>query len=160
METSTDRDLLRHALATLAYRASKTLRDAPPDFATFQIGPTSRTPLQILAHMGDLMGWALTMAAEAPRWSEDGGSEWGEQHARFFHALSALDGYLASDEPLAHPPAKLLQGPVADALTHVGQIAMLRRLAGAAVRGENYFEAEVEKGRVGPEQANPVYEFD
>lgn len=160
METATDRDLLRHALATLAYRAAKALRDPPADFGAFRVGPTSRTPTQILGHMGDLMTWGLRMAEGAPRWSEVESPDWAAHRARFFEALGALDAYLASDAPLAHAPAKLLQGPIADALTHVGQIAMLRRLAGAAVRGENYFKAMVETGRVGADQAAPVSEFD
>ena len=160
METPTDRDLLRHALATLAYRAAKALRDVPSGFATYRVGPTSRTPLEILGHMGDLMAWAGSMAAGEPRWTDSPASEWHKQYTRFFAELGALDDYLASDEPLAHAPSKLLQGPVADALTHVGQITMLRRLTGTPVRGENYFRANIEMGRVGPDQATPVREFD
>lgn len=160
MDTASDRDLLRHALATLAYRAAKATRAAPDDFGDFRVGPTSRTPTEILAHMGDLVAWALRMAEGAPTWTEAAAADWVGHRDRFFEALDALDAYLASDAPLAHEPAKLLQGPVADALTHVGQIAMLRRLAGAAVRGENYFKAMVQAGRVGPDQAAPVYEFD
>jgi hypothetical protein len=79
---------------------------------------------------------------------------------RCFAALEAFDAFLASEEPLAVAPEKLFQGPVADALTHVGQLAMLRRLAGGAVRGENYFQADIVAGRVGPEQAPPRREFD
>jgi hypothetical protein len=160
MDNATDRDLLRHALATVAYRAAKALRATPDDFGDFRVGPTSRTPSEILGHMGDLMVWALRMAEGAPTWSEVEADAWTAQRDRFFEALGALDAYLASDAPLAHEPAKLLQGPIADALTHVGQIAMLRRLAGAAVRGENYFKAMVQAGQVGPDQPPPVYEFD
>lgn len=160
MDTATDRDLLRHALATLAYRAGKALRDAPSDFGAFRAGPTTRTPVEIVGHLADLMEWGLSIAQGKQRWSETRSEVWDEQVTRFFHALGAFDAFLATDEVLAAPAAKLLQGPVADALTHVGQVAMLRRLAGAAVRGENYFKAEVRTGSVGPEQAAPVYEFD
>ena len=160
MKTSTDRDLLRHALATLAYRASKALRDPPADFDSFRIGPTSRTPVEILGHMGDLMAWGLSMAEGEQRWSDTRSNDWEELYVRFFDTLGAFDAYLESDGVLGHPAAKLLQGPVADALTHVGQIAMLRRLGGAAVRGENYFKADVQTGRVGADQAPPAYEFD
>jgi hypothetical protein len=160
MDTATDRDLLRHALATLAYRAAKALRDTPDDFGDFRVGPTSRTPTEILGHMGDLMAWALRMAEDGPAWAVVESPDWAAHRSRFFETLGALDAYLESDAPLAHEPAKLLQGPIADALTHVGQIAMLRRLAGAAVRGENYFKAIVQTGRVGSDQAAPVYEFD
>ncbi len=160
METSSDRDLLRHALATLAYRAGKALRDPPADFDSFRVAAASRTPVEILGHMGDLMEWGLSMAEGEQRWSEIRSNDWDEQHVRFFDMLGAFDAYLRSDRVLGHPAAKLLQGPVADALTHVGQIAMLRRLGGAAVKGENYFEADIQTGRVGPDQTAPAYEFD
>ena len=160
MNTATDRDLLRHALSTIAYRAAKVLRDPPADFGSFRIGPSSRTPVEILSHMGDLMAWGLSMAEGEERWSDTGSEDWEGQNVRFFDSLGAFDAYLASGRPLAHPATKLLQGPVADTLTHVGQIAMLRRLAGAAVKGENYFRADVKTGRVGPEQTAPTSEFD
>jgi hypothetical protein len=154
------RELLRHTLATLAYRAGKALRDAPPEFAGFTIGPGSRTPAQILAHMGDLLDWALSMAMGAQRWQNAPVQSWSEDCARFFTSLSALDDYLASDAPLGMSFERLFQGPIADALTHTGQIAMLRRIAGAPVRGENYVRAEIASGRVGAEQPKPGFEFD
>ena len=158
-EPSSARELLRHAVATLAYRGGKTLRDTPADFEHFSIGATSRTPGKILAHIGDLLDWALSIAKGAQTW-HDSPSQWDTDVRRFFDGLRRLDDYLASEEPLAAPPAKLLQGPIADALTHVGQLAMLRRLAGAAVKGENYFKADIAAGRVGAEQAAPRREFD
>jgi hypothetical protein len=80
--------------------------------------------------------------------------------ARFFDAVKAFDDYLASDAPLGASEEELFQGPVADALAHAGQIAILRRLAGLPVRGENYFKAEIVAGRVGPQQATPRREFE
>lgn len=160
MDTATDRDLLRHALATLAYRANKALRDPPEAFASFRAGPTTRTPLEIVSHLGDLMQWALTIAEGEQRWAESSSEAWSEQVTRFFEFLGAFDTFLDSDRELEAPAGKLLQGPIADALTHVGQIAMLQRLAGGAVKGENYYKAEVRAGRVGRDQAPPVYEFD
>jgi hypothetical protein len=154
------RDLLRHAIATLAYRGGKAMRDVPDGFATFAIGPTSRTPGQILAHIGDLLDWALSIARGAQTWHDSPPDEWQHGVQRFFDGLSRLDEYLASDAPLGAPPEKLFQGPIADALTHVGQLAMLRRLAGARVKGENYFKADIAAGRVGPSQAAPRREFD
>ncbi len=161
MDTTTDRDLLRHALATLAYRASKALRDPPTDFAGFRVGDATRTPVEIVGHLGDLMEWGLSIAEGRQRWTETPSDDWDRQVARFFEALGAFDAFLSSGAPLARPAARLFQGPVADALTHVGQIAMLRRLAGGAVRGENYFKAKIRSGRLQPdEQADPVFEFD
>jgi hypothetical protein len=152
--------LLRHTLATLAYRGGKAVRGAPPEFASFKAAPTSRTPGEILAHIGDLLDWALSLAQGQQKWNNSKPLPWDQEVARFFKGLDALDARLASSEPLGAPAEKLFQGPIADALTHVGQIAMLRRMAGHAVRGENYFVAEISAGRVGAEQASPRREFD
>jgi hypothetical protein len=151
---------LRHTLATLAYRGGKALRGAPASFAAFEISPRTRTPAQILAHLGDLLDWALMLADGKHAWHESVPLPWEQDVARFFRALGALDARLASGAPLGFPAEKLFQGPVADALTHVGQIAMLRRLSGAPMKGENYFRAEITAGRVGADQAAPAREFD
>jgi len=158
--TDPARTVLRHTLATLAYRAGKALRDAPPEFAGFRIGETSRTPAQILAHMGDLFDWALHMASGTQVWKDSEPLPWDREVQRFFEAVARLDAFLASDEPMTGSVEIVFQGPIADALTHVGQINMLRRLAGAPVRGENYARADIAAGRVGPEQAAPRREFD
>lgn len=152
--------MLRHTIATVAYRGGKALRDAPPGFSDFRVGPGSRTPGQILAHIGDLFDWGLSLASGAPAWKDSAPQSWEADSARFHDGLAAFDAYLASDAPLECPVEKLFQGPIADALTHVGQIAMLRRLAGAPVKGENYFRAEIVEGRVGPAQTPPRREFD
>ena len=157
---TSSRELLRHTVATLAYRAGKALRDAPPSFSKFAVSPGSRTPGQIVAHMGDLLEWGLSMAQGAQRWHQAPPGAWDADCARFFGALQALDEYLASDTPLGISVERLFQGPIADALTHTGQIAMLRRIAGAPVRGENYATAEIARGRVGSEQPKPGFEFD
>ena len=152
--------MLRHCVATLAYRGGKAVRGAPEGFGGFVAGAGLRTPVQILAHVGDLLDWALSMARGAQRFNESAPLAWDEEVARFFKGLAAFEAYLASDEPLGIPAEGLFQGPVADALTHVGQLAMLRRMAAAPVRGENYFMAEIVAGRVGDEQAAPRREFD
>ena len=154
------RTLLRHTLATVAYRGGKAVRDAPSGFAEFKVGDSSRTPGQILAHIGDLYDWALTMAEGPQRWNNSTPLEWNDECARFFSALNRFDERLASDKPLACTVEQLFQGPVADSLAHIGQIAMLRRLAGAPVRAENYAKADITTGRVGPEQTRPRMEFD
>ncbi len=154
------RELLRHTVATLAYRCGKTLRDAPESFATFQIGETTRTPSQILAHIGDLLDWALSLAEGEQKWNDSTPLPWEQEVARFFDAMKKFDDDLTSDAPLGRPCEKIFQGPIADALTHVGQLAMLRRLAGSSVRGENYHRVEIEIGHVGPEQSNKRMEFD
>ncbi len=160
MQTDPKRAFLRHTLATLAYRGGKTLRGAPDGFPDFRAGERTRTPAEILAHIGDLFDWALSLAEGKHVWRDSQPLPWDREIERFFAALAAFDARLAADEPLGFPAEKLFQGPVADALTHFGQIAMLRRMAGAPVRGENYFRAEIETGRLGPAQAAPVREFD
>ena len=150
---------LRHTVATLAYRAAKALRRAPVEFSDFRAGETSRSAGEILAHMGDLLDWALSQAQGKQRWRNSKPTTWVQDTERFFAALTAFDEYLSSGAKLHAPAEKLFQGAVADALTHTGQIAMLRRLAGARVRGENYYLANIEMGRTGAEQNKPVSEF-
>jgi len=153
------RELLRHTVATLAYRAGKAMRGAPPEFAAFLAPGASRTPAQIVAHMGDLFDWALSIAKGAQAWNDSTPLAWDAEIQRFFAALGRFDAYLASDKPLGAPVEQLFQGPVADALTHTGQVTMLRRLSGAVMKSENYFRADIVAGRVGLEQTAPKREF-
>ncbi len=153
------REFLRHALATVAYRGGKALRGAPESFATFDPPPGGKTPAQILAHMGDLYDWALSMARGKQAWHDSTPLPWNQEVERFFKTVQAFDDYLASDAPLAFSAEKIFQGGIADSLTHIGQIAMMRRLAGCAMKGENYARAEIVAGRVSFEQAAPKREF-
>lgn len=155
-----EREFLRHTLATLAYRAGKAVRSAPPTFAAHQAGTGSRTPVQILAHMGDLFDWALSMARGQQRWKNSTPLDWDAEVARFFDTLGQFDAYLASAEPLHVSAAQLFQGPIADALTHTGQLTMLRRAAGGPIKGENYARADIVAGRVTLSQTSPDREFD
>lgn len=157
--TDPKRELLRHTLATLAYRGAKAVRNAPEGFAVFHADEGVRAPGQILAHMGDLMDWGLSMAVGKQAWNNSQPLAWEREVERFFAALKKFDDFLASDAPVQAPLEKLFQGPIADALTHVGQIALLRRLAGEPVKGENYYQAEIAVGRVGTDQAKPKREF-
>jgi hypothetical protein len=154
------RELLRHAVATLAYRGAKAIRNAPPSVADFHVAEGTRTPLQLVSHIGDLLEWAVSLAEGAQRWHVAQPTTWDAESNRVFTALARLDQYLSSNQPLGCRAEKLLQGPLADALTHVGQIMMLRRLASAPVRSENFAIAEIVAGRVTMEQAAPKFEFD
>ncbi|MGA2809630.1 MAG: hypothetical protein ABSE87_15995 [Terracidiphilus sp.] len=151
------RELLRHSLATLAYRATRALDGAPEHFAGFD--GAGRLPVQILAHMGDLFDWALTISVGQEQWHTAQPRSWVEEQQRFFSSLQAFDSFLASDGKLHAPVERLLQGPVADALTHVGQLAMLRRLSGSPTRGENFYVAAIVAGQVGANQPAPVQPF-
>ncbi len=156
------RAFLRHATAVIAYRGAKTLRGAPPEFAHFKASPTTRTPLEILAHIGDLLEVSAARLRGPAQWRESTPDSWERHVARFHAALASIDEALASSEPIDVPLDRWYQGPFADALTHVGQLAMLRRMSGAPMKGEAYFFADVRPGRVGADQVAPEakYEFD
>jgi hypothetical protein len=154
------REMLRHTVATLAYRGAKAVRGAPESFASFKSSETTRTPAQILAHIGDLLDWALSIAQGAEAWNNSEPLEWTEEIRRFHSALESFDNYLASDAELSGTCERLFQGAIADALTHVGQLTILRRMAGAPIKGENYSRAKIEAGHVGADQETPKREFD
>jgi len=154
------RAFLRHILATIAYRGAKAIRDAGPSFADYRAAETSRTPAKILAHIGDVMDWGLAMSEGRREYHDSAPLPWENECERFFTALKKFDDYLASEKPLQVSAEKLFQGPIADALTHIGQIAMLRRMAGVPIKGENYFVAEITAGRLGADQASPRKGFD
>ena len=153
-------EFLRHTLATLAYRAGKVLRGTPDGFAAFRVAPATRTPGEILAHLCDLLDWTLHLCAGRHVWQDSPPREWEEDANRFFEGLRRIDEHLVSGVLLGCSAERLFQGPVADALTHVGQIAMLRRVFGAPIRGENYFKADICSGSVGPQQTPGRFEFD
>jgi hypothetical protein len=153
-------ELLRHALATLAYRGGKAVRGAPDAFASFHLAATSRTPVQILAHIGDLLDWALSLARGQEAWQNSPPLAWQDEVSRFYDGLQRLDAQLAGQDPQGASVEQVFQGPIADALTHVGQLTLLRRLAGSPVRGENYLRAGIAAGRIGPQQEPPSREFD
>lgn len=160
-DTAAERGFLRHTVATLAYRAAKAVRDVPPGFGDYALGHGTRSPAEILAHMGDLFDWALTTAQGHTVWRATTPRPWADEVDRFFAALGTFDDYLASPAEISSEIlAELFQGPIADALTHTGQLSLLRRCADAPVRPENYARAEIVAGRSGREQAAPRREFD
>ncbi len=158
----TDREFLRHTLATLAYRAAKTLRSVSDSFAAFKLDENSNTPHVVVSHMANLMAWMETMIQGDPKWNEAPMSDWQTDCARFFENVKKVDDLLASDADIAFDLGLMFQAPVADALTHVGQLAMLRRLSGSKMKSEVYLKADIQIGRVGPDQTpiDPEFEFD
>jgi hypothetical protein len=142
------RELLRHLVATLAFRGGIAIAEAPENFAEFRAGETARSAGELLAHIGDLIQGSLYLMKGEFVYLQSAPQSWAEDVKRFFTAVKEFDLYLASDAPLAQPIEKIVQAPIADALTHVGQIAMLRRLAGKPIQSEGYFEAEIAAGEV------------
>jgi hypothetical protein len=151
---------LRHTIATLAYRAEKALRDAPPGFAEFRPSPHSRSALALVAHLGDLMEWGERMARGEKRWQAVPQTSWAPAMERFFQGLAALDAAVAESPASSSSHELVFQGPVADALTHVGQLTLMRGMAGSPVRPESYARANITVGRVGRDQDNNRSEFD
>lgn len=150
---------LRQMAATLAYRAAKVLRDAPPEFGRHSFGDSTRQPVSIVGHMADLMTWGVSMTKGGYEWKPAGGDDWKTEVDRFFAGLAALDAAIA-DESFNGSIEKIIQGPLADALTHVGQLAMLRGMMGAPVKPESYARAIITPGRVGLDQEAPKAEFE
>ncbi len=158
--SSNARELLRHTVATLAYRAEKVLREPPPGFAEYRVSPASRTALDIVEHLGDLVEWGARMAQGEYRWEPAPAGNWAGACERFFRGLLALDESVERSSFEGHSADQIFQGPVADALTHVGQLALLRGVASAPVRPESYARAEITTGRVGRDQSAVRREFD
>ena len=142
------REALRHLVATVAYRGSVALSDPPVNFVAFRINEGTRTPGEILAHIGDLLEGSVHLARGEMVSLTSSPLPWNEEVSRFFAAAKRLDSYLASNAPVACAVEKLIQGPIGDALTHVGQLVMLRRMAGKPVRVESYFTAEISAGGI------------
>ncbi len=150
------RRLLQHFLAALAYRTQKALRDAPAHFADFRAGTNVRTPHELLWHMTGVIGYARTMLRGGdfapPRLAT-----FDEEVARFHATLEALRDDLGDASLAARiTDEQFLHGPLADAMTHAGQLAMLRRLAGTPVPSENFIFAHVSATNVGVAQAAPA----
>jgi hypothetical protein len=153
---SESRQLLQHFLAALAYRTQKALRGAPPDFADFRVGPTSRTPKELVWHMTGVIGYARTML-HGGRFAPPAVPTFAEEVVRFHDTLAALSSDFADVSLVARiSDRQFLQGPLSDAMTHVGQLAMLRRLVGSPVASENFIFADIRAENVSPDQPDPM----
>ena len=151
MASGIERDLLRHFLAAVAYRTQKALRGAPVGFADFRAAPGVRTPHELLRHMSDVLGYARTTFTGGS-WRAHSLPTFAAEIERFHEILEDLGRLIAEEEVGTASPQRLLQGPLADVMTHAGQIAMLRRLEGSPVPPENFIVAEVDAANLGPDQ--------
>ena len=146
--------LLRHFVAAIAYRSAKALRDAPSTFATFEAGQKSRTPRQLVRHMSGVLNYALARVHE-PRAPLADRTSYEKEVERFFALLREFAEHLQELELGDAAAERLLQGPLADVMTHIGQLALLRRLSGSPVPPENFYRAAVDAGRLGLDQLAP-----
>jgi hypothetical protein len=150
------RAMLRHFLAAIAYRTQKALRDAPASFGTFEVGSQVRTPADLVRHMTSVLGYARTFFVGG-RYRAEPLADLSAEIARFHEMLADLSQHLSAGPELrGTTEERLLQGPLSDAMTHSGQLAMLRRLAGSPVGPENFIEAAIDANNVGPSQPAPV----
>lgn len=157
------RELLRHFLAALAYRTQKALRGSPADFADFQAGNQLRTPAELVRHMTSVLGYCRTFFIGGSYRPEPLPSL-DDEIARFHEMLELLSNHLSVCDPILNglTEESLLQGPFSDAMTHAGQLAMLRRLFGDPVPPENFIVANISSENVTsaqPDPANPDKEW-
>jgi hypothetical protein len=152
-----DRELLRHFLAAIAYRTQKALRGAPQHYPTFSAGNRVRTPLELIRHMTALLGYVRTFfqGGSYPM-KPDPLPTFQQEVGRFHEMVEAVGKLLASDAKCSISTEQLLQGPFADTMTHVGQLAMLRRLADSPVAPENFIDADIRGDRLHADQPPPA----
>jgi hypothetical protein len=149
------RSLLRHFLGALAYRTQKAVRGAPASFGSFRAGNQSRTPIELVRHMTSVLGYARTFFVGGS-YRPEALPDFAAEVTRFHAMLEDLSRHLEAGTPLqGTTPEQLLQGPLADVMTHVGQLAMLRRLAGSPVAPENFIVAAIDPANLGPNQPEP-----
>ena len=145
-----EKKLIRHFIATLAYRTTKVIREVPKAYPNLSVGSGIRMPVEILHHMSDVLLFAYKALVQSDR-VEIPLAPWETEVERFYDVLGRLDEAIVSGaEPRELSWEQLLQGPLSDVMTHVGQLAMLRRLAGDPVPGENFSRAEIQIGKVRP----------
>ena len=143
MTDAATRNFLRHSLATLRYRAAKVIDDAPEGMAAVRLHPESWTALQTLSHINDVLTWARSHVEGQERWHSEDPVDWDSECRRFHDVLDRLERGVSSTEELPCSAFRLFQGPIADSLTHLGQLATMRRQAGAPVKGENFYRADI-----------------
>lgn len=149
--------MLRHFLAALAYRTQKAVRGCTPDFGNFSVGNKTRTPEELVRHMTSVLGYARTFFVGGSYWPE-ALPTFEDEIVRFHEMLEILSSHLTAGDPFLNDltPERLLQGPLSDAMTHAGQLAMLRRLYGDPVPPENFIVADVSPENLSPDQPNPI----
>lgn len=155
MATDCVRNVLRHYLGSIAYHTQKAIRDAPEGYWSFAAGNRARTPESVLRHMTSVLGYARTfffggIYRPEPLPTIDAEID------RFHDMVQEISRLLESGAPLqGMDELQLLQGPLSDVMTHVGQLSLLRRLYGSPVPPENFIYADISASRLGKDQPAP-----
>jgi len=152
---SAKEEILRHYLASIAYHATKAIKGAPENYPELNIGKDIRTPRRILHHVTGVLSYAHSFFEHYDTTYFEH-KPWDEEVRYFYETLSKLDESLQEKEPREVSEEQLLQGPLSDAMTHIGQLLMLRRMAGSPVPSENFIYADIRAGVVGQDQPEPV----
>ena len=149
-------ELLRHMLATIAYRFQKTVRNTTEEFGVFRNTRDTRTPIEIINHMYDVLN-KTKIFIEKERYDKTSTAqlELRLEIERFHRVLNNLDVVLSEKELDIKFSKRLLQGPLSDVLCHIGQIAMLSGQSGNKIKGEDFFSAKIMTGNTSSEQALP-----
>lgn len=148
-------EMLRHFLASIAYRATKAIKNAPDNYPTFNLGKGVKTPLRILHHITGVLTYAHSFF-EHYETTHFEVKSWSAEINELYKILSKLDVSIQEKNPNKVTEEQLLQGPFSDAMTHVGQLSMLRRMVDSPIPSENFIFADIRKGEVGPDQPDPV----
>lgn len=149
------REMLRHCLAALAYRTQKALRNAPADFGEFRVAPDVRNPRELVKHMTNVLGYARTFFIGG-EYRPPSLPTLDEEVERFHEILDSLSSHFSTGEFSTMSPERFLQGPLSDAMSHAGQLAMMRRLYDAPVPPENFIMADIHANNVSEHQPDPV----
>ncbi|MGD8566066.1 MAG: hypothetical protein PVF96_06935 [Candidatus Bathyarchaeota archaeon] len=147
--------MLRHFLASIAYRATKAIKDAPEIYPNLYIGKGVKTPLRIVHHITGVLKYAHSFFEHYDTTYSDIKS-WDAEINDFYNILRQLDKSLQKKKPNQVTEEQLLQGPLSDSMAHVGQLLLLRRMADSPVPSENFIFADIKKEKVGPDQPEPV----
>lgn len=138
-------ELLIHTVKTIRYRFIRATQGASASFGEFRIGANTRLPKEIVNHMFDLVTKTISMLQHGHFGTPPPEQlNFQQEQERLLAALNDLQTGLSRLPPEPAKAKKLLQGPMLDMVTHIGQLAMLNGLHGNKVPRESYFDARLE----------------
>lgn len=145
-------EFLRHTLSTIGYRFQKSVKYRNQEFEDFSLGKGSRSPKEIVNHMYAVLSSTTFYLLEEKRQKKSPEKlSLDLEIDRFNEELKNLDQLLSEKDLPINYSKKLLQGPLSDILTHIGQIAMLSRLNNQPIEGEDFSAATISTIKVDKE---------